>query len=248
MKEKKDDLINTEEFREKVLKIEKDIKSIVGAPKNDGFIGILKTIERERLDKCLRLRSYYLDMLFRKDPKGVERFRKVNEVLKDLSDRMYRKGVKIYRQYLSSGVDEEFDDDFMLEADLRFVYNDEQSVAEIGDEEYYGSDFKYMMNLIFDICNDVLLAGASFSKDLKKSDRPEMSDMELELYNSYDDDWHELKNWIPELEGIKICNAVNEICVYNQYSVVDLLRMNDFWTEVKAIYQNICKPNDDRII
>ena len=31
-------------------------------------------------------RSYCLDMLFRKDPRGIEKFTKINTLLKDLSD------------------------------------------------------------------------------------------------------------------------------------------------------------------
>ena len=68
-----------------------------------------------------------------------------------------------------------------------------------------------------------------------------MSDKELDFYNRADDfDWGELKIWIPELEGIKICHAVGEICAYhtNGYSVPDLLRMNNFSCEAKATYQH----------
>ena len=57
-------------------------------------------------------------MLFRKDPDGLEKFRKINSLLKELSDRLYRKGAKVYRHYLSSGVDKEFEDVFLIEADL----------------------------------------------------------------------------------------------------------------------------------
>ena len=35
-------------------------------------------------------RSYCLDMLFRKDPRGIEKFTKINTLLKDLSDRCDR--------------------------------------------------------------------------------------------------------------------------------------------------------------
>lgn len=221
--------------------IETDIKTMIGPRKEKDWVDIPAEINRERLENLLQSRRYCLDTLFRKDPMGLEHFRKVNDYLKDLSNRMYKKGAKVYRQYLISGIDEEFDDDFVIEADMRFVYNGEKSIAEIGDEEYYGSDFNYMINVIYDLCANAPLAGASFSKSFRQTDRPQMSDKELDLDNSDDTcDWGELKIWIPELEDIKICHAVNEICVYNHgYSVADLLRMNDFWCEVKAIYQHI---------
>ena len=43
-----------------------------------------------------------------------------------------------------------------------------------------------------------------------------------------------------------ICNAVNEMCVYCNYSVADLLRMNDLWCEVKTVYQQVLDRNGNR--
>lgn len=242
--------LDIEKLREEVKGIEAEIKSMIGQSGNDVYyVDIPEGADRGRLKELLMSRHHSLDMLFRRDPEGVERFHKVNACLKDLSDRLYMKGARIYRQYLTYGIDEEFDDDFMIDADLRFVYNGPESVAVLGDEEYYGSDFNYMMNVIYDYCKDFPNVGASYSKSFGKTDRPEMTDSELELANRYDyNDWGEIKIWIPELEGIKICNAVNEICVYeNGYSVADLLRMNYFWCEVKGVYQLISDRNGEHM-
>lgn len=242
--------LDIKKLREEVKGIEAEIKSMIGQYRNDDYyVDIPEGADHERLKELLMSRHHSLDMLFRRDPEGVERFRKVNACLKDLSDRLYMKGARIYRQYFTYGIDEEFDDDFMIDADLRFVYNGPESVAVLGDEEYYGSDFNYMMNVIYDYCKDFPNVGASYSKSFGKTDRPEMTDSELEFANRYDyNDWGEIKIWIPELEGIKICNAVNEICVYeNGYSVADLLRMNYFWCEVKGVYQLISDRNGEHM-
>ena len=230
-------------LREDLGEIESEIKHIVGS-QEDEWVKIPETVDRKKLEELLESRCYCLDMLFRKDSDGLEKFRKINSLLKELSDRLYWKRAKVYRHYLSSGVDKEFDDDFMIEADLKFVYNGKESVAVLGDEKYYGSDFNYMMNVISDFYHGHPLAGASYSKSFRSTDRPEMSDEELELDNRYG--WGEMKIWIPELDGIDICNAVNEMRVYNNYSVADLLRMNDFWCEVKAVYQHIRDQNGNR--
>lgn len=232
---------NPEQLREELREIESEIKAIVGPRKDNDWVEIPPDIDRNKLFSLLRERRYRLAMLFRNDPAGLEHFKKINGYLKELSDRMYKKGARVYRQYLTAAIDGEFDDDFMIEADLRFVYSGKDSITELGDEEYYGSDFDYMMNVCYDYSDDEPCAGASFSKSFRKSDTPEMTDRELELDNSDDRiDHHEMKIWIPELEGIRICNAVNEICVYDTgYSVADLLRMNDFWCNVKAVYQHI---------
>ena len=240
--------LSPEKVRKKLQSIESDIKAVVGPRRKDDWVDIPADIDREKLRDLLRSRRNCLNMLFRKDPKGVEHFRKVNDLLRILTDRMYKKGARIYRQYLISGRDEAFDDDFMIDADLRFVYNYEESIAKLGDEEYYGSDFSYMMNVIYDLCDAHAPCGASFSKSIQKGDKPEMSDKELELDNDMDKVYHgELKYSAPELEGIEICNAVNEICVYdNGYSIPDLLRMDNFWCEVKAIYQHIRNQNGEK--
>lgn len=232
---------NPEKLREELREIESGIKAIVGPRRDDDWVEIPPDIDRDKLSRLLRERRYRHAILFRKDPAGLEHFRKINAYLRELSDRMYKKGARVYRQYLTAGIDGDFNDDFMIEADLRFIYNGKNSIAVLGDEEHYGSDFDYMMNVCYDYSAGKPCAGASFSKSFRKSDRPEMTDSELELDNSDDrTDHHEMKIWIPEFEGIRICNAVNEICVYDTgYSVADLLRMNDFWCEVKAVFQHI---------
>lgn len=245
----KDDEPDPEALRDELKKIEADIKGLVGPRGNEYYIGLPDDLDREKMENLLSSRRHCLGMLFRKDPEGVKHFMKINRYLKDLTDRMYKRAAKIYRQYLSAGMDDGFDDDFMIDADLRFYYGGEEPIAILGDEEYYGSDFEYMLDVICEFCDKSPTGGASFTKSLRKTDRVEMSDKELDLYNSDDEmDWGELKIWIPELEGIKICHAVNEICVYdNGYSVPDLLRMNSFWREVKGIYQNIRNQEGVRI-
>lgn len=176
---------NSEKLRKELQAIESDIKVIVGPRKEGTWMEVPADIDLENLKDLLRSRRYCLNMLFRKDPKGLEHFRKANNLLRSLTDRMYKKGARVYRQYLISGIDETFDDDFMIDADLRFVYNDGESIAKLDDEEYYGSDFDYMMNVIYDLCTNAP-CGASFSKGFRKSDKPEMSDKELELDNDMD--------------------------------------------------------------
>ena len=40
-----------------------------------------------------------------------------------------------------------------------------------------------------------------------------------------------------EFKDICICHAVHELCQHKMYSIPDLLRMNDFWCEVKVTHQ-----------
>ena len=243
--------LKPEKLRKELQSIEADIKAVVGLKRIEfGWTEVAVDIDYEKLEDLLRSRRCCLNMLFRNDPKGLEHFRKVNDLLRRLTDRMYKKGARVYRQYLISGKDEAFDDDFMIDADLRFVYDNEESIAKLDDEEYYGSDFCYMMEIISDLRYEAPLVGASFSKGFRREDKPGMSDKELELDNDMDIFcWGELRLSIPEVDGIEICHAVNEICVYdNGYAVPDLLRMNDFRCEVKAIYQHFRNQNGKKLI
>ena len=179
--------LNPEKLRKELQSIEADIKAVVGLKRiGFGWTEVAVDIDYEKLEDLLRSRRHCLNMLFRKDPKGLEHFRKANDLLRTLTDRMYKKGARVYRQYLISGKDETFDDDFMIDADLRFVYNNEESIAKLDDEEYYGSDFCYMMEIISDLRYEAPLVGASFSKGFRREDKPEMSDKELELDNDMD--------------------------------------------------------------
>ena len=40
-----------------------------------------------------------------------------------------------------------------------------------------------------------------------------------------------------EFKDICICHAVHELCQHKMYSIPDLLRMNDFWCEVRVTHQ-----------
>ena len=97
------DNLNPEKLRKELQAIEADIKVIVGPRRKDDWVDVPADIDRENLKNLLRSRRYCLNMLFRKDPKGLEHFKKVNNLLRVLTDRMYKKGARVYRQYLISG-------------------------------------------------------------------------------------------------------------------------------------------------
>jgi hypothetical protein len=68
-----------------------------------------------------------------------------------------------------------------------------------------------------------------------------MGNEELDCYDHWDDgvSWNEGELNRKELEHICICYAMHAICVHNEYSLLDLLRLNDFWVEVQITCQHI---------
>lgn len=70
---------------------------------------------------------------------NMSRFKEINALLearcRQLRDRMLK-----LKESLPLVKDSDFDDDYELEGELRFCYNDENSVLKL-DDDHYGSDF-----------------------------------------------------------------------------------------------------------
>lgn len=199
---------------------------------------------KEEAKALLALRCSLLNRMFECSPEEVERFRKVNGLLTDLTGKMHAKALSLYEGILREGHDPEFDDDIMLEATLRYVYNDEWDsvIADCVEENLYGSRFAEMFDILSDLYDDDGAPECAFcqtSYDLRH--RVGMSASEFGMDNFLDDgkSWDEAPLNCPEFEGICICHAVHDLCCHKLYSIPDLLRMNDFWVEVKVTHQHI---------
>lgn len=245
---------DTEGYRTKLREIEDKIKSIAGPPDHTGSVRSLVKLEPdtlETLDSLLNDRSHCLNCLFRGTDGEIARFKKLKDRLSSLTDLMYRKIAKMYRILLRNGLDGEFDDDCGVEGELTFCYNSTDSLLKFQGQEYYGSDFNYMINVIHETTylNKALYPIADSHKWYRAEEHPEMSDKELGLNNDPDEiDWCEIKHISPccewgWLQDIRICYATHNLCVLKPYSIPDALLLNDFWCEVKVTYQHITDLN-----
>ena len=86
------------------------------------------------------------------------------------------------------------------------------------------------------------------SKSIELDDPPSMSDAELEFADDFDDGITWAEGWLnhPAFKHICICHAVHDICTHKSYSLPDLLRMNDFWCEVKITHQHFVEQDGSR--
>ena len=245
---------DTDGYRTKLREIEDKIKSIAGPPDYTGSVRSLVKLEPDTLgtlDRLLNDRSHCLNCLFRGTDEEIARFKKLNDRLSSLTDLMYRKITKLYRMLLRDGMDGEFDDDCGVEGNLTSNYSSADSLLKFKGQEYYGSDFNYMINVIHETTylNKVLYPIADIHKWLRTDEHPGMSDKELGLNNDTDEiDWCEIKHISPccewdWLQDIRICYATHNLCVLKPYSVPDALLLNDFWCEVRVIYQHITDLN-----
>ncbi len=204
---------------------------------------------KEQLDTLLGERCRLLNEMFRATPEELEVFRKVNDRLLDLTQKMHDKTLRLYKALLKTGYDHEFDDDIMVEGTLRFVYNDEDGSLYWSDEDLkdpynrpnaYGSNFPAMMDILYDYYEESAIpecasCGVSYSIMHNRG----MSPKELGIDNFLDDgqSWAEGCLKREEFKDICICHAVHDLCTHKNYSIPDLLRMNDFWCEVRITHQ-----------
>lgn len=206
---------------------------------------------RETLKSQLEERQTMLNDMFLCSPQEIIDLRKTNDRLYTLTQKMHEKALSLYRAILKEGYDPDFDDDIMVEGTLKYVFNDTwSSVILSGQErrelydkplEPYGSNFPAMLEILCEYYDNSFEPGcASFFTSYYLIHKPEMPAKEFGLENFLDDgqSWAEMGPLNrDELKDICICHAVHDLCDHKLYSIPDLLRMNDFWCEVKVTHQ-----------
>ena len=219
--------------KEKVAEIESEIKKFY--KNHDDFVD-LKTLTEESEKKLATLfykRRYILNSLFKETPENLEHLQKVSDHLKFLSAKMFERVKSLKKKVSLICDDADFDDDYEIEATLSFSYNDEDSVLKLPDDEPYGSDFRFMIQAL----------------SLYYHEKFRSADCILEI-GSGSENLDEKLNWnISPLNfpDLNICYAAHCVCDHNDYSILDLIRMNDFWAEIKFIEQSITDQNGNRL-
>lgn len=211
--------------REKLQEIETEIKKYTG---NDPDYIRFRNMTPEKwddLEELFERRRWILNGLFKFTPVNIERIKKIDNRLRILTLKMYER-VKAMEAKSSIILDDpDFDDDYEIEGSISFSWNDENSVLRLDDDENYGSDFNSMIHII----DSFYYAQGRFSHNI----------LDVHKKNKNMDDninWNEVPLRHRELN---ICYATHVICCHKLYSIPDLLRLNDFWAEVKFIEQNI---------
>ena len=244
--------------KQELIRLEKAIIKACGmefaksVPELDGQL-------RERIGQQLERRRNLLNEMFLCTAEEVEDFKKTNDRLYTLTWKMHEKALNLYRAILQTGYDPEFDDDIMVEGTLRYVFNDVWSSVILTEEERrnmygkplnpYGSDFPTMLEILSAYYESGASPECAFchtSYDL--GHKPEMDAKEFGLENFLDDgeSWAEGPLRRKEFEDICICHAVHDLCDHKMYAIPDLLRMNDFWCEVKITHQLLSDRDGNR--
>lgn len=208
---------------------------------DDDFISLppLTESRQERLGRLFSERARLLNEMFLATPAEIERFEKMNALLYDLTQKLYTHAGALYRKTIV-GYDREFTDDMEFEGELHYSYNGRESRLWLEEDEYYGSDFDCMLNIL-----DQYVAHyrkhdmVNWRKRFDPEDRPGMTEKELRIDDFLDDGepWTEYPLHHPALQNILVCYATHVFCSHHDFSIPDLLRLNDFWVEIRATYQ-----------
>lgn len=217
-----------ERQREALLRIEQQVRDIVGS---DPFFP--RNVEDNAMDLRVLLykRFFLLGWMLKASPEEYERMRIVNQLLFDKTAQL-KEAMERTCKRLRDKPKDDFIDDIEVQGNLFYCYNDEQSVLPMECDDEYGSDYKLMMSV-----NDMLQGRGLFGgKGLEFSCRYDKDDSIYDLDDGVS--WGHEFGPAPHFEGICICHTASAFVSKFGYPVFDLLRMNDFWTEIHVIFQN----------
>lgn len=241
-------------LRKRQQRIEAAILRITGKDMDRLSVRLIQEKKRERIGELIGVRQVLLNRMFAATAEEVECMDRVNGLLLDLTQQMYRRSAELYRRVLDTTHDKTFDDDVVVEGSLRYGCNGPESVLHLTNDPYYGSDFTRMLQIIdwlyscdvdgFEIEEIEYTSKESIDLDNDTS----MSDAQLGFADDLDDGTTWAEGWLyhPAFKHICICHAVRDICTHKSYSIPDLLRMNDFWCEVKVTHQHIVDQSGSR--
>jgi len=215
--------------RNEVLRIEEEIRSIVGSDP-EGISHYVLFRHKEELELLLDQRRALLNWMFRETPQEVARMDLLNTRLFDLTKRLRVKMADVCED-LASHQRDDFDDDFEVEGTIKFSYNEEDSILPYEGADNYGSDYRLMI-----VANNYL-TGEEYQHFLDFNCRYNWTREEILMSRNLDDG----QSWSHDMpgvfEGICICYTTACFCRYFGYPIQDVLQLNDFWSEVHVRYQ-----------
>lgn len=238
------------QLRSLLLDIEAKAKSIAGDDPLMFYNGRKKSPNEKQIEdmnRLLRKREMILNKMFRATPEEMKRFEFVNDCLYRKTKLMYDRTADLYRTILQYGRKSELDDDYEVEGTMICCIEDNEDVLIQPDDKYYGSDFAYMMQLVY--YHDQHKRG-EYTKYIdnchthfKKEHSPDMTNKQLGFDDILDDgvSWAEGILASKEFSHICICHATKQLVIVFSFSLPEFLRINNIWVESNLTCQHIRK-------
>ena len=222
-----------EDKRAIIQDVERRIKKVVNREDNNPgwFFRNFSDTERNLLDDLLGLREVTLDeMMLHPTAAEVERLSQLNDKLYKLTLECFEQCRNLWLTLYRSPykVDDRFCYD--LDSTLRFEYADKDSVLHLENDDYYGSEFDYMIHLTDELLStehckmDTIVNGASANFFGNEEDTLR------ELTDTLDDgtSWAEGYLHNKAYDHLCICYAMHALHTHEPWCLPDILRMDDF--------------------
>lgn len=242
------EVATVDEKREVLQNVEQRVKRIVNCDLDySPFLRYLSENEHDVIDLLMGIRYVVLnEMMLHPTPAEVERFRYQNDKLFKLTQEYYAQCRNMWRTLFHTPykVDDRYC--YGVEGVLRFEYGDDDAVVKLENDDYYGSDFQYMIHLQDELIYkmDSLLNGV-FGPFVGATE-----DGYKQINNMLDDgdSWDECSLHKPEFADICVCYAMHALHTHQDYCLPDILRMDDFVVKVHLQYENeVCDTRDAEI-
>lgn len=136
--------------RRVVQEVERRIKMIARYDADKSFrFRKFSEQEREVLDSLWSTRVKILNvMMLNPTEEEIERLGHQNDKLHELSKDAFAQGRNLWKSLLHSPSLMANEDYYDVEEHVDFSWNDENSVLKMDNDDYYGSDFEYMLHFI----------------------------------------------------------------------------------------------------
>ena len=236
-----------EEKRAIVQEKERKIKALVKKEEWCGSYFFRKFSEKEldELSDYLSDRNAALeDLMSQPTEEEIERMGYQNDKLFRLTQECYEQCRNLWLMLYESPhkVDDRYRYD--VEGVVRFEYGSDDAVISMKNDDYYGSDFSYMIKLQDEIISqgrykmDTIVNGTSCDFLYTKQEAMD------QLTNTLDDGkpWNEGRLFNKAYDKYCICYAMHALHTHQGYCLPNILHMDDFVVRVDLRYEReICE-------
>lgn len=181
---------------------------------------------RLRIKNQLKQRKRLINERIIFTPDIVNYIMKVNQLLTDKTMLIIKKAVELNQQMEEvKKAGDNFLEDYEVEYSIKIEYDGENLRNIEAHQNYIQSDYYAIADILYDL-------------DLSGMETYVIDSSQLENWN------HEFPLSVPELSDIKFCYASHELFCHGHYSILDIIRINLFWTEVYVRWQNFGRINN----
>jgi len=221
-----------EDKKVEVLRIENAISDIVCDDDDPFHLDVLN--RKQELLMLLEQRQTLLNWMFLETKEEIKRMKVLNSRLFNLTNQLRVKMADVCEE-LASCPKDSLTDDFEVIGLLKYSYNDMSSVLPYKGDDVYGSHFAMMISL------NNWLTGEDPLHYLELHCRYDNC-REVILQSGLLDDGN---SWAHDISGsfneIAICHTTKLFACNLGYPLVDVLHLNDFWSEVKVVQPNVSR-------